>query len=136
MLTAMVFHFAWDDMSGLAAGNGFLLTVLPFIIAAIELATLFFVLRRAARVERSWTRDLLGPEVEIGVINPELLAAVSGLRRDRRAYRKWLHSRRRARHLIEAASDLAQQIAAAGGAETPMVQHARSEVVRLRTAIG
>jgi hypothetical protein len=33
---------------------------------------------------------------------------------------------------MEAASDLAQQIAAAGGSETPMVQHARSEVARLR----
>jgi RsiW-degrading membrane proteinase PrsW (M82 family) len=134
MLTATVFHFVWDDMGGLGGGNRWVQTLLPLIIGAVELVAVFFVRRRAARLERSWIRDLLGPEVEIGAVNPELLCALSGLRKDRRAYRKWLHSRRRARHLIRAASGLARQIATAGGVETPMVEHARSELVRLRAA--
>jgi RsiW-degrading membrane proteinase PrsW (M82 family) len=130
MLLAMVFHFAWDDMAGLG-GNGALVAVLPFVIAVVELAALFAVLRRAARRERAWMRDLLGPEVEAGVVDPALADAVSGLGRDRKAYRKHLHSRRRARHRIEAAGDLAREIARAGGRETGRVAHARAEVARL-----
>jgi RsiW-degrading membrane proteinase PrsW (M82 family) len=133
MLMAMVFHFAWDDMTGLG-GNGPLAAVLPFLIAAVELVALFAVLRRAARQERIWMRDLLGPEVAAGVLDPALLDAVSGLRKDRKAYRKRLHSRRTARHLIESANDLAREVARAGGQETDRVAHARSEVGRLREA--
>jgi RsiW-degrading membrane proteinase PrsW (M82 family) len=130
MLVAMVFHFAWDDMNGLG-GNGPLVAVLPFVIAAIELTFLFYVLRHAARRERAWTRELLGPEAEAGVVDPPLLDAVSGLRKQRKAYRKHVHSRRAARHLLAAASDLAREIARAGGRETGRVAHARAEVVRL-----
>jgi RsiW-degrading membrane proteinase PrsW (M82 family) len=133
MLMAMVFHFAWDDMTGLG-GNGPLAAVLPFLIAAVELVALFAVLRRAARQERIWMRDLLGPEVAAGVLDPALLDAVSGLRKDRKAYRKRLHSRRTARHLIESANDLAREVARADGQETDRVAHARAEVGRLREA--
>ncbi len=131
MLTAMVFHFAWDDMTGLS-GGGALAVVLPFLIAAVELVVLFAVLRRAARQERAWTRDLLGPEVDAGVVDPALLDAVSGLRKQRRAYRRHLRARRRSRHLVEAARDLAHEIARADGNDTPEVEHARSELRRLR----
>ena len=131
MLTAMAFHFAWDDMGGLS-GGGPLITVLPFAIGVVELVALFFVLRQAASRERAWTRDLLGPEVETGVIDPPLLDAASGLRKQRKAYRKSLHSRRKARRLLEGTGDLAHEIAKAGGADTPRVAHARSELLRLR----
>jgi RsiW-degrading membrane proteinase PrsW (M82 family) len=131
MLMAMVFHFAWDDVGGLG-GNGPWTAVLPFGIAAVELVALFAVLRRAAGRERAWMRALLGPEVDAGVLDPALLDAVSGLRKDRRAYRKHLRSRRGARHRFEAAGDLAREIARAGGLETGRVAHARAEVARLR----
>jgi len=130
MLAAMVFHFAWDDMGGIG-GDGPLAVMLPFVIAVIELVTLFAVLRRAARVERGWIRDLLGPEVDAGVIDTALLDAVSGLRKDRQAYRKHVRGRGRARHHVEAAGDLAREIARAGGRETHRVAHARAEVARL-----
>ncbi|WP_372668762.1 PrsW family intramembrane metalloprotease [Amycolatopsis kentuckyensis] len=126
LLTAMVFHFAWDDMSGLGGG-----VWLPFVIAAVELTFLFWVLRHAARRERAWTRDLLGPEAEAGVLDPALVDAVSGLRKQRKAYRKRVHSGRVARHRLAAARDLAREIAHAGGQETARVAHARAEVVRL-----
>jgi RsiW-degrading membrane proteinase PrsW (M82 family) len=131
MLMAMVFHFAWDDMGGLSGGTA-AAAVLPFVIAAIELVALFYVLRHAAGRERIWIRDLLGPEVQDGVIDPPLLDAVSGLRKDRTKYRKHLHSRAKARHFVEAANDLAQEIARGRGAETPGVAHARTELHRLR----
>jgi len=133
MLMAMVFHFAWDDMGGLG-GHGPLAAVLPFLIAAVELVALFAVVRRATRQERTWMRELLGPEVAAGVLDPALLDAVSGLHKDRKAYRKRLHSRRTARHLIESANDLAREVARAGGQETDRVAHARAEVGRLREA--
>ncbi len=132
MLMAMVFHFAWDDMTALSGGTA-AAAVLPFAIAAVELVALFYVLRHAAGQERRWMRDLLGPEVEAGVVDPALLDAVSGLRKDRKKYRKHLHSRAKARHRLEAAQDLAREIARANGTETPPVAHARQELQRLQT---
>ncbi|GAA1519595.1 PrsW family intramembrane metalloprotease [Kribbella lupini] len=133
MLTAMAFHFAWDDVAGLSDGVGYLAAGLPFAIAVVELITLFYVLRHAARTERVWTRALLTPELATGAIDPPLLDAVSGLHKDRRAYRKHLHSRRTARHLQEAASDLSRELAYAGGNDSPAVTHARNELLRLRS---
>jgi RsiW-degrading membrane proteinase PrsW (M82 family) len=132
ILTAMVFHFTWDDLGALSGGSA-LFPLLVVVLGLFEIAVLSYVLRHAATQERAWTRDLLGPEVESGVVEPELLTAVSGLRKDRKHYRKQLHSRRKARHLIQAGSDLAHEIADARGAETPRVDHARAELLRLRT---
>jgi RsiW-degrading membrane proteinase PrsW (M82 family) len=132
MLTAMFFHFAWDDMGGLSNG-GVWAGVLPFLIAAVELTALFYVLRHAARHERTWIRELLAPELATGAIDPPLLDAVSGLRKDRRKYRKHLHSRRKANHLIEAAGDLAQEIARSNATDSPGVTHTRQELLRLHT---
>ena len=131
ILTAMVFHFTWDDLTGLSGGTA-LAAVLPLVLVAIQLSVLFYVLRLAATRERAWTRGLLGPEVEAGVVDPALLDAVSGLRKDRKAYRKTVHSRRKARHLVEGAEDLAREIARAGGGESSRVEHARQELLRLR----
>lgn len=132
MLTAMVFHFAWDDVAGISNGVGFLAAALPFVIAIVELITLFYVLRHAARTERVWTRALLTPELGTGAIDPPLLDAVSGLRKDRKAYRKHVHSRKTARHLQEAAADLSRELASAGGNDSAAVTHARNELLRLR----
>ncbi|GIE99274.1 PrsW family intramembrane metalloprotease [Paractinoplanes rishiriensis] len=134
MLMAMVFHFTWDDLSGLSGGSAAYF-VMMLVLVVVELAALFWVLRHAASRERVWIRDLLEPEEEAGVLDPELLTAVSGLRKDRKAYRKRLHSRRRSRHLIEAANDLAHEIAIAGGSDNGRVAHARAELARLRAAV-
>ncbi|GIF02493.1 PrsW family intramembrane metalloprotease [Actinoplanes siamensis] len=136
MLTAMVFHFAWDDVTGLSGGVPAVADVLPFVLAAVELPVLFLVLRQAAARERSWTRDLLGPEVESGLVSPALLDAVSGLRRDRRAYARQLHSRRAARHAVEAVHDLAHALAGSGATDTPAVVHARAELRRVTARNG
>jgi protease PrsW len=132
ILMAMAFHFAWDDMSAFGA-TGVLAFLLPFLIAAVELIALFYVRRHAAVQERAWIRALLQPEADAGVVDPGLLAAVSGLRRERRTYRRQLRSRRKARHLLEAASDLAHAIAQARGVDDRTVAHARAELLRLRS---
>jgi protease PrsW len=133
MLAAMIFHFAWDDMVGLS-GGGVAAAVLPFVIAVVELVALFYVLRHAARQERAWTRALLLPELATGAVDEPLLAAVSGLRKDRKGYRKQSHGRRAAAHRVEAAGDLARELARAGGGESAGVVHARDELRRLRGA--
>ncbi|WP_371403180.1 PrsW family intramembrane metalloprotease [Kribbella sp. NBC_00662] len=130
MLMAMFFHFAWDDMGGLSNGGAWA-AILPFLIAAVELTALFYVLRHAAKHERTWIRELLTPELATGAVDPPLLDAVSGLHKDRKKYRKQLHNRRKANHRLEAASDLAQEIARANGAESPGVVHTRAELLRL-----
>ncbi|MGW7684006.1 PrsW family intramembrane metalloprotease [Kribbella sp. NPDC054772] len=135
MLMAMLFHFAWDDMTGLSNG-GVWAGILPFLITIVELTALFYVLRHAAGHERTWIRALLTPELATGAIDPPLLDAVSGLRRDRKRYRKHLHSRRKARHRMEAASDLAHEIARANGADSPGVNYARAELLRLHANTG
>jgi RsiW-degrading membrane proteinase PrsW (M82 family) len=131
MLMAMLFHFTWDDLGGLSGGTILYFVLLP-LLAAVELAALFWVLRHAASRERAWTRDLLGPEAEAGVVDPALLDAVSGLRKDRKKYRAAVHSRSRSRHLVEAAHDLAHELALSGGEDTGRVTHARAELARLR----
>ncbi len=130
VLLAMFFHFAWDDIGAMTGGG------LPslLLLAIIEIATLLWIRRLASAQERVWIRALLAPEADAGVLSPELLAAVSGLRRQRRRLRRHLPSRRRAGHLVEAASDLAQEIARSQGRDTPSVQHARNELLRIRTA--
>lgn len=50
----------------------------------------------------------------------------------RPAFRKLVRDRRRARHLVEGAGDLAQELARAGGQETVRVAHSRAELLRLR----
>jgi len=134
-LAAMFLHFAWDDAGGLFGGVPFLTIFGPYLILMpLAIVVLLVVRRLASSKEREWMRELLGPEVQSGVIDPPLLDAVSGLYQDRRRFRKLVHSRRRARHLIESAHDLAQEIADAGGHDTPRVAHARAEVLRLRGA--
>jgi hypothetical protein len=70
--------------------------------------------------------------VQASVIDQPLLDAVSGLRKDRKIYRKHLHSRRKARHLLDGAGDLAHELARADGHETDRVSHARAELRRIQ----
>lgn len=81
--------------------------------------------------ERAWTRDLLTPEVDAGVVDPALLDAVSGLRKERKAYRKHLHSSRKARHMVEGAGDSPTR-SRAPAVRRPFGSSARSELLRLR----
>lgn len=82
--------------------------------------------------------DLMAPEVSRGVITQEELDVLAGSRKDRKHYiksGKGHRSHRRAKHVIQAATDLAEEVARSGGDDTaPRVGHARAEVTRLRAA--
>jgi hypothetical protein len=77
-------------------------------------------------------REIMAPEVELGVIGNAELDALTGGRSTRNAYIHAAGRERSARHVLTAASDLAHQLARDGGADTPAVHHARNEVMRLR----
>ena len=132
MFLAMFFHFAFDDAGALVGGRARYYWAFLLGLGIVEIGTLVIVRRVASRQERVWIRDVLAPEYQAGVVDAPLLAAFSGLRKDRRRFRKLLRSRRRARHLVTAAGDLAREIAHAHSDETNRVAFARREVLRLR----
>jgi hypothetical protein len=78
------------------------------------------------------------PEVANGTISAPELDALTGHRQDKRIAlrsRPENVSRHREKHVLRAARDLAEDLAASGGADTPEVEHSRAEIKRLR-AIG
>lgn len=137
MAGAMALHGIWDGMSALSRGTLFGGLGSFVILPAALIGLLVIGLRWASRQERMWLRDILQPEVTRGTITADELTVLSGHHKDRKRYIKAHHGHKshvNAKHVLHAASDLAQQIGRAGGAETPAVVFARDEVTRLRTA--
>jgi RsiW-degrading membrane proteinase PrsW (M82 family) len=136
VLASMALHGLWDCMAALSIAigmNGLLMMLLAVGIEAVVAVTVF---KRLAVGERSWMRDLMAPEVTRGTITDDELTALSGSRKARKAYIKAAKGHKNhaaAKNVIEAATDLAEQIAIARGAETEDVVFARSEVARVRT---
>jgi protease PrsW len=88
--------------------------------------------------ERDFVRDVMAPEQARDVITPVELDAMAGNRKARKTYRKTgrnRHGRRRARYILNAAYALADELAAARGADTDRVRFARSEVARIRAGL-
>lgn len=134
MLTAVVLHGVWDSAAALGRG-GVWTFVLMLATTVVALVALFVALRLGAGPERAFMRAIMTPEVTNGTITASELDALAGDRRARRAalrHRAPRLSRRREKHVLAAARDLAGELSAAGGAETPPVEHARAEIARLR----
>jgi hypothetical protein len=96
---------------------------------------LFIALRWARDREHGWMRDILAPEVTNGTLTAAELDAAAGRRRDRKAAIKRRPEgmgRRREKHVLRATRDLAQDLAEAGGDDSPAVLHSRAEIGRLR----
>ncbi len=136
MLLAMVLHFLWDSTSALAQGNGTVLLALLIGITLVAFAIVITVFQITVRPERSAMRAVMAPEVESGVLGADELAALSGGWAQRRRYRAGggRPDRRRREHRLEAAHDLADQLAASGGTETDRVRFTRAELGRYAAA--
>lgn len=135
MLTAMLLHGLWDDTGGILGShtNLFVPTSLLLIVLALIVVTRVFAM--TVPRERAYMRAVMAPEAANEVITTEELGTLSGDRKARRAYRKAGHGvseKRRRRHLLEAAHDLAEELAGSGGRDTARVQYARTEISRLR----
>ena len=134
VLLGMFFHFTWDDAVGLGGGNGLATFGVMAASAVLGLTVLSYAFRHAAVKEHQFVRDILAPEVEAGTVTPAELDAVLD-RKARKQFKKSAPDRaaRRARkHLRHVVLDLAHDVAASRGAASPAVDHARSEVARLR----
>ncbi|MEV6971715.1 PrsW family intramembrane metalloprotease [Hamadaea sp. NPDC051192] len=135
VLTAMVLHGLWDANGGLSGGNGIVVIALMIVEIIISFAVVIAVFHLTVKPERAAMRAVMTPEADSGVITTEELDALAGGWKQRRAYRRAAHGRanRRTRHhRLEAAHDLADQLAASRGADSDQVLFARTELLRLQ----
>jgi len=139
MATSMLLHGVWDSVSGIVSALG--VPGMSFVLLAgvIVLAILivFWTFHLTVTPERQYMLDVMAPEVASGVITQAELDALSGTRKDRKAYwksRSGHRDRKQAKHVLDASFDLADAIAADRGLNTPKVEFTRSEVRRLRQA--
>jgi RsiW-degrading membrane proteinase PrsW (M82 family) len=134
MLTAMLMHGLWDASPAIGGDSAFG-WIVPAAVAGGLIALFAWVYRNTVAIEREWMRELMAPEVELGVVTPAELDALTGSRSALRRYIRRQPSPRAAEHVLHAETTLAQQIARDGGAETAGVRRSRQAVVRARRAV-
>jgi hypothetical protein len=133
MLTAMLMHGVWDASSAIGGGGGFA-WIVPTTVACVLIGVFVWIYKTTVPVEREWMRELMAPEVQLGVVTPAELDVLAGSRSTLKRYLHTQPSRRRTEHLLEAERELAHQIARDGGVETAAVQRARQAVAQARAA--
>jgi hypothetical protein len=131
ILWAMFLHWVWDSLVGITGGASWAISLyLPLTIVCV--GSFVVVYRRTVVKERDWARALLAPEVDRGVITADELDAAVGPRKVRKHFVRSQPNHRRAKHVLEATGDLADEIASAYAVDTPDVEHARAEIARVR----
>ena len=132
MLIAMLMHGLWDASAALAGDNA--ISIVPVIVAFVLISVFVWIYDNSASIEREWMRELMAPEVQLGVVTEDELDALAGTRSRLKAYIRSQPSRRRAKRVLEAETDLAHQIARDGGVDSAEVQRARLAVAQARVA--
>ncbi len=130
MLAAMLMHGLWDASAAIAGDNA--ISIVPGIVAVVLISVFVWVYDNSVGIERNWMRELMAPEVALGVVRPDELEALAGTRTMLKNYIRSQPSRRTAARVLEAETDLAHQIARDRGAETETVRSARAAVARAR----
>ena len=136
--TAMLLHGIWDSLGAVAGARALKLIGLFIAVIVVALVIVVRVYELTVARERQFMRDVMTPEAARSVISAAELDAMAGNRKARRAYRKAgreRRERRRARYVLNAAYDLADELAAARGADTDRVRFARAEVGRIRAGV-
>jgi hypothetical protein len=134
----MLLHGTWDSVAAIAGQNALLLIGLLIGTIIVALIIVAQVYKLTVARERDFVRAVMAPEQARDVITPIELDAMAGNRKARKAYRKARNNRperRRARYILNAAYSLADELAAARGADTDRVRFARSEVARIRAGV-
>jgi RsiW-degrading membrane proteinase PrsW (M82 family) len=131
MLTAMLMHGLWDGSSAIAGNSVFGLLV-PTAVAAVLITVFVWVYGSTVSIEREWMRELMAPEVQLGVVTPDELDALAGSRSVYREYVRMQPNPATAERVLKAETELAHQIARDDGAETAAVRQARAAVARAR----
>lgn len=135
MVIAMLCHGVWDASAGLTTLSPFGLFVSYLLVPIVLISTFVWAYKRSVVVERGWMRGILAPEVDAGLLSAEELDAVVGTRKARKHFKRSFKGHRahvRAKHVLEAASDLGAELARSGGEYTGEVQRARRDIVELR----
>jgi protease PrsW len=131
MLTAMLMHGLWDASAAIG-GSSVFGWIVPLAVAGVVITVFVRVYETTVPVEREWMRELLAPEVELGVVTRPELDALAGSRTTLRSYLGDQRDQRAAKRVLEAENELAHQIARDDGGETAAVQRAREAVSRAR----
>jgi protease PrsW len=130
MLTAMLMHGLWDASAAIAGDN--VISIVPGIVAFVLISVFIWVYDNSVGIEREWMRELMAPEVELGVVGPDELEALAGTHTRRKNYIRSQRNPRTAERVLGAETALAHQIARDGGADTDAVQSARAAVASAR----
>jgi protease PrsW len=131
MLTAMLGHGLWNASSAIGGDSAFG-WIVPVLVAVALISVIGWIYKTTVPTEREWMRELMAPEVELGVVTEAELNALAGSRKALKSYLNAQPSRRTAKHVLEAEHELAHQIARDGAAETGAVQRARAAVAQAR----
>jgi len=138
----MLLHGTWDSLAAIAGPS--VLKLIGLLIATIVIALVIVVrvYQSTVKREQDFVRDVMAPEHARNVITAAELDAMAGNRKARKAYRKASREaggnrrdRKRARYVLDAAYALAEELAAARGADTDRVRFARAEVARIRAGV-
>jgi RsiW-degrading membrane proteinase PrsW (M82 family) len=138
VVTPMLLHGIWDSLAAIAGPSALTLFGLLIAVIVIALVIVVRVYELTVRRERDFVRDVMTPEEARNVITAAELDAMAGNRKARKAYRRARRNRRerkRARWVLNAAYDLADELAAARGTDTDRVRFARAEVGRIRAGV-
>ena len=127
---ALVVHGVWDNAAALGGGTIFAVVILV-VVTLVSVVILFVAIRWGSNRERGYLQAILGPEVANGTVTQPELEELMVRRRPARAQRS-VH-----RHVLTALRDLGNAIATDAHSQPSdhsdrVVEHARSEVVRLR----
>jgi RsiW-degrading membrane proteinase PrsW (M82 family) len=136
--TPILLHGTWDSLAAIGSRNALTLVSLLITVIVIALVIAVLVYELTVGRERDFVRDVMTPEQARNVITAAELDAMAGNRKARKAYRKASRKhreRKRTRYVLNAAYDLADELAAARGAETDRVRFARAEVGRIRAGV-
>ena len=136
--TPMLLHGIWDSLASIAGPRALMLVGLLIVVIVLALVIGVRVYKLTVQREREFVRDVMTPEEARNVITEAELGAVAGNRKARKAYRKAGRNRRerkRARYVLNAVYGLADELAAARGADTDRVRFARAEVGRIRAGV-
>jgi Tfp pilus assembly major pilin PilA len=134
----ILLHGIWDSLAAIAGPSALTLVGLLIAVIVIALVIAVRVYELTVTRERDFMRDVMTPEEARNAITTAELHAMAGDRKARKAYRKARgnrQERKRARYVLHAAYDLADELAAARGADTDRVRFARAEVARIRAGL-
>lgn len=109
-----------------------MISLVPGIVAFVLISVFVWVYGNNVGIEREWMRELMAPEVRLGVVRQDELEVLAGTRTRLKKHIRSQPNARKAERVFTAETDLALKSPGDGGAETEAVQSVRTAVARAR----